>query len=157
MKQEGLLIDELIQLLRRGNAHISTDDALAGIPFSKINTAVNNIPYTIWDLATHLRIAQWDIVEFCKSPHHQSPEWPSGYWPDNKATSEKQWEQCIQKIHSDREEMISLLLEAGKNLFTPFPYGTGQSLFREALVLADHNSYHTGEIIALRRILGIWR
>jgi hypothetical protein len=157
MKTESAIVDELVSLLRKGNAHASLDDALDGIPIEKINIRVDNLPYSVWELADHIRISQWDIVEFCKDPTHVSPQWPSGYWPSNKKPTEKEWKKCLNDINEDRERMISLLKTAGSKLFETFPYGSGQSLFREALVLADHNSYHTGEIIVLRRLLGIWK
>lgn len=157
MKKENELIEELVFLLQKGNARVSTDEALSGIPFEKINTRVNGLPYTLWCLTEHLRIAQWDLVEFCSNPRHQSPEWPTGYWPAQENVSDKLWLKCLGEIKADRERMIRLLRNADGDLFTPFPYGTGQNLCREALVLADHNSYHTGEIVVLRRLLGIWK
>lgn len=156
MKKENTLVEELTQLLRNGNAHASMDDALKGISFEMVSKKVRGLPYNIWQLAEHLRIAQWDLVEFSKSKDHQSPDWPSGYWPGEKCPSEKEWKKCLKSIRDDREEMISLLQKAGDKLFEPFPWGSGQSLLREVLVLADHNSYHTGGIIVLRRLLGIW-
>lgn len=157
MNKEKTIIEELTNLLRRGNAHVSTDDALKGIPTEKLNEEIEALPYTLWELAEHIRIAQWDILQFCKGPDHLSPRWPEGYWPDAKKPTEKEWKSCLKAIHSDREEMIELLKTHSERLFEPFSYGSGQSLFREALTLADHNSYHTGEIIVLRRLLGIWK
>ncbi|MEO7314569.1 MAG: DinB family protein, partial [Ginsengibacter sp.] len=90
--------------------------------------------------------------------HHQSPEWPEGYWPKEAApSSEEEWNECLKKIESDRDSFIGLLENAGENLYIPFKHGTGQSLLKEALVLADHNSYHTGEILVLRRLLDDWK
>lgn len=157
MKKEHAITEELIKLLGKGNSHTSLDDALKGIPPEKIKERPDGLPYSIWELAEHIRIAQWDIVQFCKDPEHQSPEWPDGYWPKKKSPTEKEWNKCLEQIKSDREEMISLISNSGDNLFEPFSYGTGQSLFREVLVLADHNSYHTAEIVVVRRLLGIWK
>ena len=157
MKEENIIAEELISLLRKGNAHISTDEVLKEIPYEKITKKHKDTPYSIWELTEHLRLAQWDIVQFSKGPGHQSPSWPEGYWPKEKNPSENEWNRCLKNIHSDREEMIVHLKNAGDRILDPFPYGTGQSLFREALVLADHNSYHTGEIVLLRRLLGIWK
>lgn len=156
MTKNSVIIDELSSLLRKGNAHISLDDALKHIPFKQISIRPDNLPYSIWELTEHLRIAQHDIVEFCRDPAYQSPAWPSGYWPENKEPSQKVWKECLRAIRDNREEMIQLLKKSENKLFEPFSWGSGQSLFREALVIADHNAYHCGEIVAVRRVLGIW-
>ena len=154
---EQLLIDNLISLLKKGNAHASLEDALKNIPFDVLGKKPNNLPYSIWQLAEHIRISQWDIVEFSHNANHVSPKWPDGYWPsETKPASEAAWQKCIQQITADRETFIGLLKNAGDALYKPFDYGDGQSLLKEALVLADHNSYHTGEIIVLRRLLDAW-
>ena len=157
MKKEHVITEELISLLRKGNAHVSLDDALQSIPAAKKKERPNGLPYSIWELADHIRITQWDIVQFCKDPKHQSPDWPEGYWPKKNNPTQKEWDKCLEQIKSDREEMIDLIIHSGDNMFVPFSHGTGQSIFREALVLADHNSYHTAEIILVRRLLGIWK
>ncbi|MEO6820809.1 MAG: DinB family protein [Ginsengibacter sp.] len=156
MEKKNIITEELISLLRKGNAHVSLDDALQEIPPTNINMRPGELPYSIWELAAHIRITQWDIVQFCKDPKHQSPAWPEGYWPKEKNPTKKEWDKCLEQISIDREEMIGLINNSGDNLFEPFSHGDGQSLFREALVLADHNSYHTAEIIVVRRLLHIW-
>lgn len=150
------LPDELIDLLNKGNAHVSLDEVLEGIPYERITEQSEGLPYSIWSLVEHLRITQWDIVQFCKNPQHQSPGWPDGYWPESKNPSEEDWDNCIKQIKADRREMEGLINKSSEHLMEPFPHGDGQSLFREALVIADHNSYHTGEIIVLRRLMGLW-
>lgn len=150
------LKEELIVLLNKGNAHVPLDNALEGIPYDRVTEQPEGLPYSIWSLAEHLRIAQWDIVAFCKNSQHQSPEWPGGYWPESKHPSEEDWDNCIKQIKADRNEMKELINKSTENLMEPFPHGKGQSLFREALLIADHNSYHTGEIIVLRRLLDLW-
>ena len=151
------LIDNLVNLLEKGNAHVSLDDALKGIPFSLLGEKTGHLPYTIWQLAEHIRIAQWDILEFSRNAHHISPRWPEGYWPEEKApASEDDWEGCIEKILADRSDFVDLVKNSGAALYKVFDYGDGQSLLREALVLADHNSYHTGELIIMRRLLNVW-
>jgi hypothetical protein len=105
----------------------------------------------------HIRITQWDILEFSKAPGHKSPSWPDEYWPkDPVPPNGHALKKSVEQIKADRQAFIDLLRQAGEGIYTPFAYGDGQSLFREALVLADHNSYHTGEIIVLRRIMGAW-
>lgn len=157
MKNQKIIVEELITLLTTGNAHVSSDNALKGVPFDTITKKIPGIAYTLWEVTEHIRIAQWDIVEFCKGPEHESPQWPEGYWPADKHPTEKKWKNCLSQIQSDRGQMIDLLKSTGDKLFDPFPWGSGQSLFREALTLADHNSYHTGEIVVIRRALGIWK
>ncbi len=153
-----IIIDNLTDLLEKGNAHASLDEALKDMPFSLSGERPNNLPYSIWQLAEHIRIAQWDILEFSKNPKHVSPKWPDGYWPEEtKPVSEAAWEKCVEAIKAGRKEFIFLIENAGDDLYKPFKHGDGQSLLKEALVLADHNSYHTGEIIVIRRLLHAWK
>lgn len=152
------LIDNLIDLIAKGNAHASLDNALEDMPFSLLGERPNNLPYSIWQLAEHIRIAQWDILEFSKNAKHVSPKWPDEYWPKEiKPQSESAWESCVDAIKAGRKEFINLIENAGDDLYKPFKHGDGQSLLKEALVLADHNSYHTGEIIIIRRLLNAWK
>lgn len=151
------LTEELTLLLRKGNAHLPLKDAVKDVPFEEIDVRPGNLPYSIWELVEHIRITQWDILEFCRNPEHQSPEWPDGYWKTRRNPTVEEWESSLAQIESDREAMIGLLEKSDeKELLEPFPYGNGQSLFREALVIADHTAYHTGEIIVLRRLLDNW-
>ena len=152
-----ILVKNLVDLVEKGNAHISLDKALENIPFSLSGERPGNLPYSIWQITEHIRIAQWDILEFSRNSKHVSPKWPEGYWPKPAAAkSEDAWEKCVQQIQADRTSFTELIKNAGDNLYKPFEYGNGQSLLKEALVLADHNSYHTGEIIIIRRLLNVW-
>ena len=152
------IIDNLIHLIEKGNAHASLDNALQNMPYSILGKSPENLPYSIWQLAEHIRIAQWDILEFSKSAKHVSPKWPDEYWPkEAKPSSEAMWKKSVDAIKADRQEFIDLIKNAGDDLYKPFEYGDGQSLLKEGLVLADHNSYHTGEIIIIRRLLGAWK
>lgn len=153
-----MLIKNLADLLERGNAHVSLDDALKNISFNLLGQRSEKLPYSIWQLAEHIRIAQWDILEFSRNKNHVSPKWPDEYWPyQTMPASKDDWEKCIAAIKSDRASFIKLLKDAGENIYKPFDYGDGQTLLIETLVLADHNSYHTGEIIILRRLLNDWK
>ncbi|MEO7834197.1 MAG: DinB family protein, partial [Ginsengibacter sp.] len=148
--ENNSLISNLIYLLVKGNAHASLDDALKNIPFEILNKKPAGLPYNIWQLAEHIRISQSDILEFSRNPNHQSPKWPEGYWPSSPTvTTKEEWQNCIEKIILDRESFIDVLNKSQEDLYRPFTYGDGQTLLRETLVLADHNSYHTGEIIVL--------
>lgn len=151
------IIDELTALLEEGNAHVSFERGVKGLPPHLLSKVPEGSVYSIWQLIEHIRITQWDILEFSKGPGHKSPEWPGEYWPKDPAPpNEHAVKKSIQQIISDRNAFVKLLHQAGENIFKLFPYGDGQSLFREALVIADHTSYHTGEIILLRRLLGVW-
>ena len=152
------VISNLIDLLNKGNAHVTLDEALKNIPFDLLGKKPAGLPYSIWQITEHIRISQSDILEFSRDPKYQSPEWPEGYWPSStKPGSEKEWDSCIHQIKNDRESFIELLKNTGQDLYKPYTHGDGQTLLREALVLADHNSYHTGEIIILRRLLDDWK
>jgi hypothetical protein len=154
--QHDILIDELIKMLEGGGAHATLKDALEGIPAEMRGVKPHNLPYSIWQLAEHIRIAQWDMLEFSKDGSHQSPKWPYDYWPkESEPADDETWDKTIEQINSDREKFIALLKTG--NIYAKIPHGDGQSILREALQIADHNSYHTSEIILLRRLLGIWK
>jgi hypothetical protein len=151
------LVAELTQLLTAGNAHATFDQALADLPAPLRNQAVPEVPYTIWHLVEHLRIAQWDIVEFCLDPAHKSPDWPKGYWPAKDSTvDEAGWQATLAQLKHDQQRFIDLLENPATDLFKPLPHGDGQNILREALLIGDHGSYHTGEIILIRRLLKAW-
>lgn len=151
------LVAELTQLLAGGNAHVPFEQAVAGLPAPLRNQAVPAVPYTIWHLVEHIRIAQWDIVEFCLDPAHVSPEWPAGYWPNKAlAVDEAGWLATLAQIEHDQARFIDLLENPATDLLAPLPHGDGQSILREALLIGDHAAYHTGEIILVRRLLGAW-
>lgn len=153
-----ILTDLLEDLLNKGNAHVSLDAALNGIPFSLLGEKPNQLPYSIWQLTEHIRISQRDILEFSRDAKYVSPKWPEEYWPaESTPAKESLWNDCVTQIESDRKTFINLIKNAGNKIYTPFDYGDGQSLLKEALVLADHNSYHAGEIIIARRLLGNWK
>jgi uncharacterized damage-inducible protein DinB len=156
MAQHDILLTEIEQLLNGGSAHAHLKDALTGLPAEQRGEKPYGLPYSIWQLVEHIRIAQWDMLEFSKDGSHQSPKWPDEYWPEEAAPKDEEaWNQSIQQIEKDLKEMIGLA-KAG-NLYEPIPHGTGQNLLREALQVADHTAYHTAEIILLRRLLGSWK
>jgi hypothetical protein len=156
--EHDILVSNLISLFNKGNSHATLDDALKNIPYQLLSETPAGLPYNIWQLAEHIRISQWDILEFSRNPNYTSPEWPKGYWPSEKApSSEDAWKKCVHQIKEDRDSFIELIKNAGQNLYTRITGGDGQTLLREALVLADHNSYHTAEIIVLRRLLNDWK
>ncbi|MFI5139852.1 MAG: DinB family protein [Sphingobacteriales bacterium] len=153
--QHKKLIDELTKLLLGGNAHLSLSDALAGLQPRLRDLKPDNTPYSIWQLLEHIRIAQWDMLQFCKDAEHKSPKWPEEYWPKESAPEdESAWNASITQINSDLDEFIALMEHS--DIYQKIPHGGGQSILREALQIADHNAYHIGEIIAVRRFLGDW-
>lgn len=148
-------VAELIELVAGGNAHVPFAQACAALDASLRNQAVPGVPYTIWHLVEHLRIAQHDIVAFCLDPGHVSPEWPAGYWPARgSAVDEAGWQAALRAIAHDQERFIDWLNDPATDLLAPLPHGAGQSIFREALLIGDHQAYHTGQIVLMQRLLG---
>jgi hypothetical protein len=149
---------ELVKLLEGGGAHASFDQAVADFPARLYGVKPGEAPHTAWELLEHLRIAQWDMLEFSRNPAHESPEFPVGYWPRSAEPPDSEaWAKSVEMFRRDIEAMKRLVADSGSDLFAPFAHGDGQSLLREALQLADHNAYHVGELIFLRRVLGAWR
>lgn len=152
------LREHLLALLEGGNAHATFDQAIHRLPADLRGVEPANVPYTAWSLLEHLRIAQWDIVEFSVNPEHVSPPWPDGYWPQSNATpSDAAWKRSVQQFRQDLERMKELVADARTDLYAPIPGGDGQTVLREALLVADHNAYHIGELVVLRRLLGAWK
>ncbi len=150
------IIKELTEFINGGNAHKSLEEAIKGLPKNLRSTEVEHMPYTIWQLVYHIWITQWDILEFSKGHEHKTLKWPDEYWPKNKAPKDDaEWDDTLKKIDNDKHAFLTLL-ENG-DLYTPFPHGTGQNLLREALLIGDHTSYHTSEVIAMRRLLDDWK
>src|SRR5438270_775827 len=145
--------DHVLYLLRGGGAHADLDGLLTDFPIQSINKKIDNIPYTAWQLLEHMRLAQWDILRFCIDEKHVSPDFPSGYWPGPATEADEQtWEQTIDGFHSDLRQ-VGELIESVSDLTAPIPHGEGQTLLREALLVADHNSYHLGALALLKRLL----
>src|SRR6202041_442208 len=147
---------QLLELLNGGQAHASFDAAIGDWPVQLAGVKVANFPHTAWMLLEHMRIGQWDILEFSRNPKHVSPKWPEGYWPTSEApANEKEWGTSIAEFKKDRRTMEQLVANLKSDLFAKFPWGDGQTLLREALLLADHNSYHLGQLVMLRKCRGI--
>ncbi len=133
------------------------DAAVGGLPRELRGARVPGLPHTAWQLLEHLRIAQWDIVEFSRSARHVSPEFPQGYWPDAEAPNgETAWEESVRGFHSSLNAMVKLVESPRTDLLAKIPWGEGQTILREALLVADHNAYHIGQLVLLRRALGAW-
>lgn len=154
--EKEVLTAELKKLLKGGTAHIGIKDATAGIPFNLLGERPHHLPYSIWQLVEHIRIAQWDMLEFSKNSSHKSPKWPDQYWPEETAPKdENTWNATLQQIDEDLKAFIMLMQT--RDLYEIIPNANGQSILREALQIADHNAYHIAEIVVIRRLLGIWK
>ena len=157
MSPDASLRQHLIELLKGGNAHVGFLDALENIPKRKRGAYGKGLPHTAWQLLEHLRIAQRDILEFSRNPKHISPDFPAGYWPSTPAPHDDAgWNQSIRAFRRDQLAMMRLISNRRLDLHAPFPWGDGQTLLREALLVADHNAYHLAQLVDLRRALGIW-
>jgi hypothetical protein len=158
MTKDEALRDHVLELLRGGHAHADLDSALANFPPTLRGKKPKGAEHTAWQLLEHIRIGQWDILEFSRNAKHVSPKWPEGYWPKTEAPpSAAAWNTSIRKVRADQKAMEKLVTSKKSDLFRPIPHGTGQTLLREALLVADHNAYHIGQLILLRRLLGAWK
>ena len=150
------LRDHLLYLLNDGGAHVGFDRAMGDWPVQLAGAKVANFPHTAWMLLEHMRIAQWDILEFSRNPRHKSPPWPEGYWPATEAApSEKAWKDAMSAFKKDLRAMAQLVANSRVDLFAKLPWGDGQTVLREALLVADHNAYHLGQLVMLRKCIGI--
>jgi hypothetical protein len=157
--EQGPLRKQLIDLLHGGQAHASFEDAIKDFPANLRGTVPPNLPYSAWQLLEHLRIAQRDILHFSAPPTggYHPMRWPQDYWPQSaEPPTAHAWDQAIAAIDSDQKHFVALIENPFSDLYKPFRWGEGQNLLREALLIADHNAYHVGELILLRRLLGAW-
>ena len=152
------LREHIIYLLNGGGAHARFDDVVKDMPDELRGTKPHGLPHSVWMLLEHLRLAQWDILEFSRNSKHKSPEWPKAYWPKTEAPpSTAAWNKSIQQFRSDLKAMQDLVANPKTDLFTRIPWGDGQTILREALLVADHNAYHLGQLVDVRRLLGAWK
>ena len=150
--------EQVVALLRGGNAHVAFDQVIKDFPAKLRGIKPNGAPHTAWQLLEHMRIAQWDILEFSRSSKHVSPAWPSGYWPKTeKPLNSDAWEKAIVSFKKDLKAIQKLIEDPKTDLYATIPHGTGQNILREALLVADHNAYHLGQLVLLRRLLGVWK
>ena len=157
MPPNTVLRDQLLHLLRGGNAHMSFEEAVADFPVEFINVRPPNVPYTPWHLIEHLRIAQWDILEFVRNPEHISPDWPEEHWPPRGAQADRQaWEKTSAEFRQDLRAVQDMAADPTIDLFADIPHAPGYTIFREILLVADHNAYHIGEFAILRQVMGTW-
>jgi DinB superfamily len=145
------------QLLAWEDAHAGFDTAIAGIPADRRGAQPAGLPYSPWQLLEHLRRTQRDILDFCVNPDYRELSWPDDYWPPGaEPPSAAAWEDSIRQYRTDRSALQDLAANPGVNLLARIPHGNGQTYFRELVLAADHAAYHIGELVVVRRLLGIW-
>jgi len=158
MANDAALREHLINLLTEGHAHASFEAATRNVPVALRGKRPKGAEHSPWEILEHLRIAQWDILEFSRDAKHKSPDWPSGYWPKKPAPPDhKAWDKSIRAFRKDLKAMCELVQNTSTDLFAKIPHGDGQTILREALLVADHNAYHLGELVLVRRLLGAWK
>ena len=150
--------EHVLYLLGGGGAHLNFDAAIKGLPVSLRGKRPRGAAHSLWEILEHMRIAQWDILEFSRDAKHVSPKWPEGYWPKTAAPpSARAWAASVSAFHKDLEAMRMLVADESVDLLARIPHGEGQTILREALLVADHNAYHLGELVTVRRLLGAWK
>jgi len=158
MTGDKSLRQHLVALLKGGSAHATFDAAVKDFPAKHYGKRPKGAAHSPWEVLEHMRIAQWDILEFSRNAKHVSPEFPGGYWPKTPAPADATaWTKSVQSFRADLKAMVALAENESVDLFARIPHGEGQTILREALVLADHNAYHLGELLLLRRLLGAWK
>jgi hypothetical protein len=150
------LRQNVIHLLGSRSAHADFETVVHGLPPGLRGVKAAGQPHTAWQLLEHLRIAQWDILEFSRRANHVSPEFPAGYWPVTDAPDGEAWDRSVEAFRADLRAMIELVRDPATDLFAELPWGHGATVLGEALLVADHNAYHLGQIVTLRRALGAW-
>ncbi len=151
-KETEALRSQLVAAISGRESHIDFDSAVKDFPVNARGTKPAGVPHTAWQLLEHMRIAQHDILEFSRNSKHKSPKWPEGYWPETEAPpGKKAWEESVAGFQNDALELSKLVADPQQDLFKPFEHGDGQTLLREALLVATHNSYHLGQLVFLKK------
>ena len=154
MSNDEALRDHLSKLLDERQAHLTVHDVLDDFPFELIGRKPPGAPYTPWELFEHMRIAQWDILEFSRDAKHESPDHPEGYWPEGRApTDEAEWKENLAVFKKELEALKAFVADPETDLFAKIPHGTGQTVLREAMMVADHNAYHLGQMVLLKKMM----
>jgi len=158
MANDKALRQHVINLLKGGQAHVEFDAAFKAFPAGLRGKRPQGAPHSGWEVLEHLRIAQWDILEFSRNPKHKSPDFPEGYWPRTpEPPDQAAWDHSLEAFRADLQALCDLVADKSTDLFAEIPHGDGQTVLREALLAADHNAYHLGEAVLLRRLLGAWQ
>jgi hypothetical protein len=155
---DKVLREHVIELLNGRGAHSGFDDVVKNMPEKLRSVKPDGLPHSAWMLLEHLRLAQWDILEFSRNRKYKSPKWPEGYWPETEAPPSKAaWDESIQQFRKDLKVMQQLVANPKTDLYARIPWGDGQTILREALLVADHNAYHLAQLVDVRRLLGAWK
>jgi uncharacterized damage-inducible protein DinB len=148
----------LVELMRGGSAHLTFDQAFEGLPAELRGAKPSGVPHSIWQLLEHLRIAQWDILDFSRNPKYVGLKFPDDYWPSSDTPADDAaWQASVKAFHADLKEVQDLVNDPKTDLYALIPHGEGQTILREAQLVADHNAYHLGQIVLVRRLLGAWK
>jgi hypothetical protein len=156
MSADAALRTHVTKLLEWQDAHVTFDAAVEGIPPELRGRVPDGAPYSLWQLVEHIRLAQHDILDFCVNPHYQEMKWPDDYWPGAAPPSGEAWDESVAAYFRDRRALVALTGNPQTDLFARIPHGSGQTYLRELLLTADHTAYHTGQLVIVRRLLGIW-
>ena len=157
MKSQEVVKEQLLASLKGHQAHAEFDDVVKNLPVDLRNARVPNVPYTLWHLLEHIRLTQYDILDFIRNPEYKEMEWPKAYWPDEDAEAdEKAWKKTIADFRKDRKELAELVSDPKTDFYAKIPHGSGQHILREILLVVDHTAYHLGEFLVMRRMLGAW-
>ena len=155
---DKVLREHVIELLNGRGAHTGFDDVVKNMPEKLRGVKPDGFPHSAWMLLEHLRLAQWDILEFSRNRKYKSPKWPEGYWPETEAPPSKAaWDKSIRQFRKDLKAMQALVANPKTDLYARIPWGDGQTILREALLAADHNAYHLAQLVDVRRLLGAWK
>lgn len=157
MNQQALK-KHVVDLLRSNSAHSGFDDIVKGIPAEVRGKRPRGLPHSPWEIVEHIRIGQWDILEYSRNRNHKSPKWPDEFWPPTPAPpSAAAWNKSLRGFRDDLDSMCALVSDPKTDLLAPIEWGDGHTILREALLAADHNSHHLGQLIEIRRLLGAWK
>jgi uncharacterized damage-inducible protein DinB len=158
MDKDQILRDHLLELLRGQSAHLDFEAAIKDLPAELRGKKAPGLPHTLWQLLEHLRLAQWDILDFSRNPDYATLKWPEDYWPQTEAPpDEGAWDRSVEAFRRDLQEMKDLVANPQTDLYARIPWGEGQTILREAMLVADHNGYHLGQMVMVRQALGAWR
>lgn len=157
IQKDRALREHVVNLLTKLEAHADFETAVEGLPEKLRGEKPKGAEHSPWQVLEHLRIAQWDLIEYAVNPKHESPEFPAGYWPKNAAPPNgAAWDKSVESFRKDRQRLCDLVRSEKTDLLAKIPYAGGQTMLRQALLTADHNAYHVGEMVLLRRMLGAW-
>lgn len=155
MSQDQALRDHLLELLNSRSAHLDFDKAIQDLPPELRGRKAGDGFHTIWQLVEHLRITQWDILDFSRNPDYVAIDWPKDYWPETEAPPDDEaWERSVEAFRQDLQAMKDLVADPKTDLYAKIPWGEGQTILREAMLVADHNAYHLGQVVAVRKVFG---